>query len=268
MCPIGGSLLGGKGLPVRRARLVCHCLLIETNDGLVLVDTGLGSADIAQASERFGTHFVFGMGPRLDPEETALRRVEALGFSAADVRHVVLTHMDVDHAGGLPDFPHAKVHVHAAELDAAEARSSLTRKLRYYPVQWAHGVDWVLHGELGEPWFGFECVRALPGLPPEIVIVPLFGHTLGHTGVAVEQAGDRWLLHAGDSYFHRGEVHAGEPRCPAGLAGFQSFMQEDGGARHANRRRLRALAAERPEIRIFSAHDPVELERMTAGEGV
>lgn len=38
-CPFGGALFDGrsKGLT---GHLVCHCLLIETNEGLVLVDTG------------------------------------------------------------------------------------------------------------------------------------------------------------------------------------------------------------------------------------
>ncbi len=31
------------------------------------------------------------------------------------MRHIVLTHLDVDHAGGLPDFPDARVHVFARE---------------------------------------------------------------------------------------------------------------------------------------------------------
>jgi dihydrofolate reductase len=35
----------------------------------------------------------------------------------------------------------------------------------------------------GEPWFGFERVRPLDGLPPEIALIPLIGHTFGHAGV-------------------------------------------------------------------------------------
>ena len=36
MCPFGGSLLGGDGAALASARLVCHCLLIEGDDGLEL----------------------------------------------------------------------------------------------------------------------------------------------------------------------------------------------------------------------------------------
>ena len=43
-----------------------------------------------------------------------------LGFSPDDVRHIVLTHLDFDHAGGIEDFPNARVHVLAREREAAE----------------------------------------------------------------------------------------------------------------------------------------------------
>jgi hypothetical protein len=42
MCPIGRRLVNGTGGLFQRARMVCHCLLIETGDGLALVDTGIG----------------------------------------------------------------------------------------------------------------------------------------------------------------------------------------------------------------------------------
>src|SRR2546429_4224699 len=57
----------------------------------------------------------------------------------------------------------------------------------------------------GEPWFGFRAVRDLPGLPPEILVIPLPGHTRGHIGVAVD-TGAGWLLHAGDAFYEIGRA--------------------------------------------------------------
>jgi glyoxylase-like metal-dependent hydrolase (beta-lactamase superfamily II) len=51
-----------------------------------------------------------------------VRQVEALGYSQSDVRHLLLTYLDRDHAGGIPDFPNAKVHVHRREHDMAVTR--------------------------------------------------------------------------------------------------------------------------------------------------
>jgi glyoxylase-like metal-dependent hydrolase (beta-lactamase superfamily II) len=262
MCPYGGRLISGGGGLTGQALMICHCLLIETERGLVLVDSGLGTADVERAKERLSAEFVTLVRPTLDPSETAVRRVEALGFSRDDVRHIVLTHLDLDHAGGIPDFPKATVHVHRAEHAAAMAPITRLEHRRYRPVHWAHGPNWALHEPDGEPWFGFQCVRDIPGLPPEILMIPLHGHSRGHSGVVVEtQAG--YLLHAGDAYFHHSEMDPDRRRCPPLLDLFQRIVEIDGAARMQNQKRLRQLAHENSgEVQLFSAHDPLELERM------
>ena len=252
-CPPGGLV----------APLVCHCLAVETAAGVVLVDTGLGTHDLAAPRARLGRSFLWTVGPRLDPAETARARLEALGIAAADVRHIVLTHLDPDHAGGLADFPEATVHVGAAELAAAEARRSWNERMRYRAAQWAHGPRWQTHEPGGEAWHGFAGVRALAGLPPELLRVPLYGHTRGHHGIAI-RADDGWLLHAGDAYFHADEM-AGSPRCPFGLRVYQRLMAVDREARLANRARLHALANDASAgVRVFCAHDAAELHRWQA----
>lgn len=243
-------------------KLICHALLVETNDGLVLVDTGFGMGDVTKPGH-LGRPFLAITRPRLDPEETALRQIERLGFKASDVRHVVPTHLDLDHAGGLPDFPEARVHIYARELEAVQARRTLGEKERYKRAHFAHGPKWESYESDGEPWFGFDCVRGLRGLPPEILLVPLVGHTRGHCAVAVD-TGKGWLVHAGDAYFFRGEMDA-SPRCPPALRIFQERMGIDRYDMARNKERLRLLHQERPtEIEVFSAHDPVELKRYAA----
>lgn len=259
MCPYGRRLMAGEGGWFETAEMCCHCLLIETGQGLVLVDSGLGTDDL-RTPARLGRPFLAGIRPQLREEETAVARVRALGFRQQDVRHIVLTHLDLDHAGGISDFPDAKVHVFHAEIAAAMA-PSLREKLRYVSAQWAHGPHWVEHRTEGEAWFGFDAVRAIPGLDPDVLLIPLAGHTRGHCGVAV-RSGGRWMLHCGDAYFHRGEVET-PAHCPIGLMAFQSLVQINGPQRLNNQRRLRELnAAHRSEIDLFCAHDPVELQRL------
>ena len=48
----GGRFFDGRRGVLRVAKLVCHCLLIEGEDGLVLVDTGLGRRRAASAASR------------------------------------------------------------------------------------------------------------------------------------------------------------------------------------------------------------------------
>jgi glyoxylase-like metal-dependent hydrolase (beta-lactamase superfamily II) len=111
----------------------------------------------------------------------------------------------------------------------------------------------------GEAWCGFERVTPLQGLPPEILLVPMHGHSTGHCGVAVDTPAG-WLLHAGDAYYRRGELR-GESRWRyPGLALSQGLVQVDRRAARTNLARLRSLAAGRlPGVRIFCSHDPAEL---------
>jgi glyoxylase-like metal-dependent hydrolase (beta-lactamase superfamily II) len=267
MCPWGGRLMDGRevarGEP---ARLTCHCLLVETDRGLVLVDTGFGLEDVRAPEPRLSPVFLALNRPQLAEGDTAVRQIERLGFRAGDVRHVVLTHLDFDHAGGLDDFPEARVHLLAAERAVAFRQRTALDRQRFRPRQWSSADRWVTYPRGGgEPWFGFECVRDLEGLPPEILLVPLPGHTAGHSGVAVRE-GQRWLLHAGDAYFHRGEMNPRRPHCTPGLRAYQAPMEQDRAARLANQRRLRELVERHApdEVRVFCAHDAVEFEYLAA----
>jgi glyoxylase-like metal-dependent hydrolase (beta-lactamase superfamily II) len=150
----------------------------------------------------------------------------------------------------------------ADELDAAQRRRrGFVASRRYRPSQWDDVTRWRRYDSGGEPWLGFAAVRALDGLPPEVLLLPLPGHTWGHAGIAID-AGGHWLLHAGDAYFYRGEM-APRRRCTPGLRAYQRLMEVDRRARLANQDRLRRLALEKAgEVRVFCAHDPVEFEAL------
>jgi glyoxylase-like metal-dependent hydrolase (beta-lactamase superfamily II) len=229
----------------------------------VLVDTGFGLGDVRQPLPRLSRIFLGLNRPQLAEEHTAIRQVERLGFRASDVRHIIVTHLDFDHAGGIEDFPAATVHIFAAELAAArQRRGGRTGHARYRPMQWDDDVQFRAYETGGEPWYGFPSVRGLTGLPADILLVPLIGHTWGHCGVAL-RGPSGWLLHAGDAYFYALEMDIRAPRCTPGLRFYQWLMEVDRKARLGNQDRLRALIRERgPEIRVFCSHDRRELQAM------
>jgi glyoxylase-like metal-dependent hydrolase (beta-lactamase superfamily II) len=256
MCPHGRRLINGDGGLLEDGEIVCNCLLIEADDGLVLVDTGFGREDV-RTPRQLGFAFRL-IRPRADLSEVAAERVGALGFDPGDVRRIVVTHLDPDHSGGLPDFPDAEVHVFGRELEVA-LDPPLRERVRYIGNHWKHGPNWIRHEVDGDEWFGFESVRVLPGSGAEIALVPLLGHTLGHTGVAIN-TGDGWLLHCGDAYFHHGEV-ASPPHCPPGLRLFQLLNAADTRQRKANQERLRELVARHgAELTLINSHDPLYLD--------
>lgn len=227
-------------------RASCHCLLLELGGRLALIDAGIGLADIARPLERVGQPAIEAAGFQFHDRMTAARQVEQLGFQATDVTDIVLTHGDPDHVGGLADFPAATVHVSIEEH--AQIGNGHPR---YSPVQFAHRPRWATHAESGGRWFGLEA-RSVPlsgGV--DVRLVPLFGHTLGHCGVAVQHEG-RWLLHVGDAYYLRIELSTDEHPVSA----LAAMRADDDGLRRASLSELRRLAREHGgEVELFGYHD-------------
>jgi glyoxylase-like metal-dependent hydrolase (beta-lactamase superfamily II) len=67
-----------------------RCLLMEENNKLILIDTGMGN----KQDEKFFSHF----HPHGD--DTLEKSLNVLGFSSDDITDVFLTHLHFDHCGG------------------------------------------------------------------------------------------------------------------------------------------------------------------------
>jgi glyoxylase-like metal-dependent hydrolase (beta-lactamase superfamily II) len=224
------------------------CLLVETEQGLVLVDTGLGREDYARKTAIMRAFQVVTIVP-LDPQEAAVHQVERLGYQPEDVRHIVLTHMHFDHCGGLPDFPQATVHVHRSEFEAFTGRPRRWTDLAYVRRHIAHQPDLALYDDAGERWYDLPAIR-LP-FEPEMWLVPLFGHTRGHCGVAV-QTGSDWLFHVADA-------------APLGLGDYvPDWVTRLVLGPHTPR--LREFKAAHPEIRMTTGHMWLDFFNATHGE--
>ena len=89
--------------------MAMRCLLVETNDKLILIDTGLGD----KQSDRFFSHY------NLYGDDSLEKSLNKYNFSKEDITDVFLTHLHFDHVGGAvewnndktklqPTFPNAK----------------------------------------------------------------------------------------------------------------------------------------------------------------
>lgn len=230
----------------------CHCLVVETNKGLLLIDTGFGLEEVKRPP-LLGQLFLLTAKPKLDEAETALRQIEAMGYHARDVKHIVVTHLHLDHAGGIADFPDARVHVHLPEYNVAQAPKTALQKGGYLKHQWRE-AKWVKHETMGEKWFGFEAVHPLAG-DDNVLLIPLPGHSPGHCGVAVNTT-DGWLLHCGDAYFEQKEMTSEKGRASFGLGIYQRMMQDNKALRLHNKDRLRQLyQGHSSEVKLICSHD-------------
>jgi glyoxylase-like metal-dependent hydrolase (beta-lactamase superfamily II) len=189
---------GDTGGFFKRGHGVIHCLLIETSEGLVLIDTGWGMQDCI-APSRTVKQFMNITHCESKVEETALQQIIKLGYGRSDLKHILLTHLHMDHAGGLPDFPSATIHVYAPELEACLHPQTLMERQTYRPEHYSHNPKWHVHRFNGDHWFGLNCLDPFQIAEVIFVMIPFIGHTQGHCGVAL-RTDEKWLLNCGDAY--------------------------------------------------------------------
>lgn len=225
---------------------VCgHCLLIQENDKLILIDTGIGLLDIQKPLERIGQQLIDMVGYRFDENQTAIRQIEKLGLDPKKVTDCVISHLDNDHIGGLADFPNATVHVGIEEYE-----SFLSGNPRYLKIPLSHNPTIKTYNKSALNWFGFEARKVNTNTETEIFLIPLFGHTLGQCGVAFKTK-NKWLFYIADAYYMRVELtNSDHP-----VNQLAKMRAENNDLRLINLDKIRNLIAEHPEIEVFGYHD-------------
>lgn len=162
----------------RISGLVVNCFLVDEPDGLTLIDTGLASY-----------------------EAKIVKTIRSLGRSVTDLKRILLTHSDGDHAGSLAALKAAsgaQVYASAIEAQALEAGVP-SRRPRFNAVG-------RLLARLAQNFFQFTPCKVDVVLTPgqdlpvleRLWVVPTPGHTPGH--ISFYSASAR-ILFAGDSLY-------------------------------------------------------------------
>jgi glyoxylase-like metal-dependent hydrolase (beta-lactamase superfamily II) len=193
----GGAMFGVVPKPLwerkipaderNRIPLALRCLLVETPDELVLIETGLGNKEPDRFVQIYGVETAPPDGsPGADRLQAGLH---ALGFSPGDVGLVVNTHLHFDHAGGNTfrdeeglvrvSFPRARYRVQQGEWEYAHRANERTRA-SYLP----HNYDPVAEAGL------LDSIQGEAELVPGISVVRTPGHTPHHQSVLVRSGGE------------------------------------------------------------------------------
>lgn len=231
---------------------VCgHCLLIQEDNKLILIDTGIGLLDTQQPVERIGQQLVDMVGYRFSEDLAAILQIKNLGFAPQQVTDCIISHMDNDHIGGVADFPQATVHVGAEEFDSFNSGNP-----RYIKLPMAHLPTIKTYAKTTDEWYGFEARQIETDTEAEIYLIPLFGHTEGHCGIAIK-ANNQWIFYVADAYYLKAELYdSSHP-----VNELARISAEDNDLRIENINKIRKLTDEYPEIEVFGYHDIEEFRR-------
>lgn len=230
---------------------VCgHCLLLKENDKLILVDTGIGLLDVLNPIERIGQQLIDIVGYSFDEKQTAVRQIENLGLDPEKVTDCIISHLDNDHVGGLADFSNATVHLSAEELDNFNSDNP-----RYLKLPLAHNPTIRTYAKSDLEWFGFEARKIIADIETDIFLIPLFGHTLGHCGIALKKY-NKWLFYVADVYYMRIELN--DINHPVNE--LAKMRADNNDLRIATVDKIRKLLKDHPEIEIFGYHDIEEFK--------
>ena len=168
-----------------RIRMGLNCLVIQSPNMNILVDTGAGAKRTDSLKDTYGLN-----GNKL------LKGLKKLGLTARDIDVVVLTHLHYDHVGGctkldrsgkaVPTFPKARYMVQKSSWEEANAPNErghhAYHKDDFLPLQ-ENGVLDLLEGD----------TDVAPGVRVKVTD----GHSDGHQVVLVEGGGER-IAYMGD----------------------------------------------------------------------
>ncbi len=227
--------------------LPIYAWAIEHDEGVIVVDTG-ETAQVHVRGYHPSWHPFYRRAVRFSvhPDEEIGPRLRALGISPRDVRHVVLTHLHTDHAGGLAHLTGSKIWVAKQEFERAQGWGG--RIQGYLPHRWPKWwqPEWIqfASGTVGP----FKQSMALTKAE-DVLIVPTPGHTPHHASVIVRGSPSFFL--AGDTSYNQQLLL--EETCD-GVSPNHAVTLE-------TLRRIRRLANEEPLVYLPS-HDPESAERL------
>ena len=161
---------------------------------MILVDTGFPGAyyEDAEAAGREDGLDAFGHLVHLGPENRPQAQLALVGLVPEDVTELVITHGDIDHAGGIDDFSHATIVMSRSEREAGPPR--------YFGD--VHPLQWPVAGRY----------RLLDGdeeLAPGITLLATPGHSPGHLSLLVRLRETGTVVLACDAISREAELALG-----------------------------------------------------------
>lgn len=184
----GGSWFSGR-------RISHTVAVVRHPQGLLLIDTGLGR----EIEEQFSQEMPWALRwlTAFERPVAARDQLHAAGIEPEDVRDLLLTHLHWDHAGGIKDFPWARVWHPQQGID--EALNLADDDSAFFLSQIdGPAIQWQPFAFADGPYESFPASHDFYG-DGTIVLVPMPGHTETSLGVFLNLRDGRRFLFSGDT---------------------------------------------------------------------
>jgi N-acyl homoserine lactone hydrolase len=218
---------------------------IEHAEGVIVVDTG--AAAHLKSLPRWHPYFQFAVRFDIEPEQELGPQLQSLGIGPRDVKMVVLTHLHIDHDGGLAHVPHSRILADGDEI--ARTAGIKGALLGYLPRRWPTWFDPQPLAWEPSPYGSFARSARLTQAG-DVIAVATPGHTPSHLSIIV-QDGDEQIMLAGDTSYLESTM----------LRGAIDGISPDEDVARTTLANIRALCAQQPTIYLPS-HDPESAERL------
>jgi N-acyl homoserine lactone hydrolase len=212
---------------------------IEHPDGVIVVDTGSGTH--LKSLPRWHPYFQFAVRFDIEPEQEIGPQLRSRGIGPRDVKTVVLTHLHIDHDGGLAHFPHSRILASSEEIARTAGIGGAVAG--YLPKRWPKWFDPQPLVWKAVPYGPFAQSAPITGAG-DVLAVATPGHTPSHLSVIVSD-GEEQIVLAGDASYLESTL----------LRGAIDGVSPDEAVAKATLANIRELCAQRPTI-YLPAHDP------------
>jgi len=228
--------------------LPTYAWVIDHPEGIIVVDTGQGP-HLLESGKSLHPYLRWEVAFRIDREQEIGPQLRALGIAPRDVKRVVLTHLHMDHDGGLAHFPDSEILVAPGELQTASGMIGRVRG--YLPQRWPSWFDPLPLTLAAEPFGPFAASRRLTQAG-DVVAVATPGHTADHISVVACDGDTNYFL-AGDTSYNEKLM----------LAGKLDGASADERVAEATLDAIRRFTQSRPTI-YLPTHDPGAAERLAS----
>jgi N-acyl homoserine lactone hydrolase len=223
------ALLRSLGFRSERIEIPIPCFLLEhPTAGPFIVDTGHHASMAVDPKGSYGPILGRGAGPhiRMGTEDSLPDQIRARGVDPREIKLVVMTHLHLDHASGVSQFPAATFIVTAREWEAATNGPGL--RGGYVSRQFDHAFDWRtidFDGDEVSSYKSFGRTLDLFG-DGSVRLAYTPGHTLGHTSLVIRTAGPEFLIVGDAAYAMRTIRESAMPYGPQDEHEFRRSLKE------------------------------------------